>query len=310
MKKHVTILQVATLPEDAERALRDVFTVVARPSDKAEAERMLHERGSTFRGIASRGMARLTVGELALLPNLEIIASYSAGMDGIDLDAARERGIVIRNGSAAVAGDVADLAVGHAIAAVRETVRGRDVIRDGVWEAGSFSRTPSMRGLKVGIVGFGSIGSEAAKRLDPMGCEVAYHGPRDKAVGYRYFADIADLARWAELLMVTCPALPETRHLVDRRVLRALGPGGYVVNVSRGVVIDEAAMIEALQSGDLRGAALDVFENEPHVPQALRDNPNVVLSPHVGGATHGAHERMREAFIAALVGHFEKQAGS
>lgn len=303
MRKDVTILRTMVFPELAHRRLEEAFTIIDLPTDRAEAARLIHDRGHEIRGVAAR-RAQLTAGDLALMPNLEIIANFGAGMDGIDVAAARRSGIEIQTGSAAVADDVADLAVASTTALMRGIVQGDAYVRRRDWETCEFPLGTSLSGVRAGIVGLGNIGGAVARRLDVMRCEVGYFGPRARPGGYRYFDDIVALADWARLLIVTCPATPETRRIVDGRVLAALGRQGFLVNVSRGIVVDEAALIDALARDELAGAALDVFENEPQVPERLRNDRRLVLTPHIGGATAETHERLGGNVLNVLLAHF------
>jgi lactate dehydrogenase-like 2-hydroxyacid dehydrogenase len=305
MHKNVTILRTMALPQQADRQLEAMFTVIDLPADRGEALRLLRERGSEVRGVASR-RASLGADDLALLPNLELIANFGAGVDGIDVAAAAGRGIVVRTGAAAVADDVADFAVGMTIALLRGIVRGDQFVRSGHWGAGELPLGKSLRELKAGVVGLGNIGAAIARRLETMGCEVAYFGRSRKSVHYRYFPQIGELAAWAQLLVVACPATPDTRRLIDARVLAALGNQGYLVNVSRGVVVDEQALIDALATDSLAGAALDVFEREPDVPAALRADPRVVLTPHIGGGTAETHQKLGANVVRTLSEHFDR----
>lgn len=305
MHKNVTILRTMALPKQANEQLEAMFTVIDLPAGRGEAVRTLRERGGEVRGVAAR-RASLSADDLALLPNLELIANFGAGVDGIDVAAAAGRGIVVHTGAAAVADDVADFAVGMSIAILRGIVRGDQFVRSGNWGAGELPLGKSLRGLKAGIVGLGNIGAAIATRLEAMGCEIAYFGRRSKPVHYRYFAEIGELAAWAELLLVACPATPDTLRLIDARVLAALGKQGYLVNVSRGVVVDEPALIEALANDSLAGAALDVFEREPNVPPELRADPRLVLTPHIGGGTAETHQRLGANVVATLREHFDR----
>lgn len=307
MHKNVTILRTMTLPDAANQQLEQAFTVIDLPADRAQAVRMLRERGAGVRGIAAR-RAALNADDFALLPNLEVIANFGAGVDGIDIATAERRGVLVRTGAAVVADDVADFATGISIALLRGIVRGDEFVRGGRWGAGEFPLGRSLGGLKAGVVGLGNIGAAIARRLQAMGCELAYFGRNKKDVDYRYFADIGELAAWASLLVVACPATPDTVRLIDARVLSALGKHGYLVNVSRGVVVDEQALVAALAQDALAGAALDVFEREPSVPAALAADPRVVLTPHIGGATAETHQRLGANVVKVLVEHFERSA--
>ncbi|MEK1929485.1 MAG: 2-hydroxyacid dehydrogenase [Pararhizobium sp.] len=304
MHKDITILQAAHLPEKTERELSESFNIIHFPKDHDEGARLLAEHGSAIRGIAVRH-AHIDRTMLDTMPALEIISSYSAGLDGIDVETAEARGIKVHNTSKILAEDVADLAIALAISVTRGTVRGHDFVRDGNWEGGdTFPLGRSLRSLKTGIVGLGHIGSAIAKRLQVMGATVAYQGPRKKPVNLAYFATVAELAKWADLLIVTCPAMPETIGLIDRPVLEALGADGFLVNISRGTIVDEPALIATLANNGIAGAGLDVFEKEPYVPEALRNDPRVVLSPHMGSGTRETRQQMGNRLVEALIEHF------
>jgi lactate dehydrogenase-like 2-hydroxyacid dehydrogenase len=182
--------------------------------------------------------------------------------------------------------------------------RGVWTVAKGEWSNGNYPLGRSLRGRKVGVLGLGRIGSAVARRLSGFDVETAYsarHAHADTAL--RYFASPVALAEWSDILIVCCPGGPSTRHLVDRGVIEALGPDGIIVNVSRGSVVDEQALVEALASGRLGGVGLDVFEHEPDVPQALRDLPNVFVLPHIGTATEETRQAMGEAMVKALAKH-------
>jgi len=304
MHKDITILQAAHLPEKTERELSEAFNILHFPNDHDEGARLLAEHGPTIRGIAVRH-AHIDKAMLDAMPALEIISSYSAGLDGIDVEAAQARGVAVHNTSKILAEDVADLAVALAISATRGTVRGHDFVRDGNWEnGGTFPLGRSLRSLKTGIIGLGHIGTAIAKRLQTMGATVAYQGPRKKPGGLAYFATAVELAEWADLLVVTCPAMPETIGLIDQKVLDALGPDGFLVNISRGTIVNEEALIETLARNGIAGAGLDVFEKEPRVPEALRTDPRIVLSPHMGSGTRETRQQMGDRLVEALLEHF------
>ena len=304
MHKDITILQAAHLPEKTERELSEAFNILHFPNDHDEGARLLAEHGPTIRGIAVRH-AHIDKAMLEAMPALEIISSYSAGLDGIDVEAAQAKGIAVHNTSKILAEDVADLAVALAISVTRGTVRGHDFVRDGNWEnGGTFPLGRSLRSLKTGIIGLGHIGTAIAKRLQAMGATVAYQGPRKKPGGLAYFATAVELAEWADLLVVTCPAMPETIGLIDQKVLDALGPDGFLVNISRGTIVNEEALIETLARNGIAGAGLDVFEKEPHVPEALRTDPRIVLSPHMGSGTRETRQQMGDRLVEALLEHF------
>ncbi len=195
--------------------------------------------------------------------------------------------------------DVADLAVGLVIGLLRGIPAADAFVRRGEWEKGAWPLGRKVSGRRFGIVGLGQIGSAIATRLAAFG-PVAYTGPRRKAVEYRFHVDLLELARDSDVLVISCPAKESTHHLVNAAVIDALGPPGYLINVSRGSVVDEAALIEALAARRLRGAALDVFESEPCVPQALRMSANTVLTPHTASATVETRMQMADLVLKNL----------
>jgi len=247
--------------------------------------------------IVAYGNTKMTRATLDVLPALGLVCCVGSGYEGVDLEAARARGIAVANSVGANASAVADLAVGLLIASVRGIAAGDAFVRRGEWSRGH--RPDDRRGLtgrKVGVFGLGAIGMKIAQRCEAFETEVAYHGRTPHAgARYPFHASLLDLARWADVLMIAVRAGPGNRHAVDAHVLSALGRDGHVVNITRGSVIDEAALARALADGTIAGAGLDVFEHEPNVPEALRALPNVVLTPHLGGAADEAQDAMREA---------------
>ncbi|UHL63182.1 2-hydroxyacid dehydrogenase [Paralcaligenes sp. KSB-10] len=304
MNKKIKILQAAELPGKAEQALREQFTVLALPKEAGDIDALLLEHGAEIRGIAVR-KRKIDAAMIQRLPALEVISSYSAGLEGVDVAAAQARGIAVHNTSEALAEDVADLGLCLIISIARGVHNGHDFVRDGRWPSEAFPLGRSVRSLKAGIIGLGHIGSALARRLDSMKAEIAYFGPRPKPVPYLYFPDLLQMAHWADMLVVTCPGGAATRHLVDRAVIGQLGPNGFLVNISRGSVVDERALIEALENRALAGAGLDVFENEPDVPTELRNSDRVVLSPHMGSGSQETRELMGDSMVGALVAHFQ-----
>jgi hydroxypyruvate reductase len=240
------------------------------------------------------------------LPDLRLICCYGTGYEGVDIVAARKRGIMVTHGHAANAAAVADLAMGLLLAANRRLVMADKFVRDGSWTArllGRMALRPGLTGRRVGIFGFGAIGSRIAARAAAFEMQLAYHSRSRKDVPYAYHDTLQSLADWADFLMVAARADGSNRHAVNSAVLRALGPDGIVVNISRGSIIDEAAMIALLKSGELGSAGLDVFEHEPFVPDELTGIPHVILTPHIGGATDDAHAAMQD-LVAANINAF------
>jgi lactate dehydrogenase-like 2-hydroxyacid dehydrogenase len=190
--------------------------------------------------------------------------------------------------------------------AVREMPQAERYLREGQWSTGLYRLAPTtLRGRRLGILGLGRIGEAIAKRAEPFGVEISYHNRRPKAVPYRYCRTLPELADQVDTLVIATPGGPETRHLVDADILRRLGERGIVVNVARGSVIDEPALVDALRSGTILSAGLDVFENEPHVPDALLDLPNAVLLPHIGSASVQTRRAMGQLVVDNLISWFE-----
>ena len=226
------------------------------------------------------------------LPNLRLIACFTSGYDGIDVAWCRARDLEVTHAPGVNHEDVADHALGLIIATRRQIVSGDRLLRGGGWTADSKIITPSLRGQKLGVVGMGSIGESLAARAEALGLQVSWWGPRPKDVRWPYVADLTALARQSDILVVACRADETNRGLLSREVIEALGPGGLLVNIARGQLVDEDALIAALRDGRLGQAALDVFETEPTDPDRWVDVPNVVVTPHTAGATTEAVQRM------------------
>ncbi|MDR5762771.1 2-hydroxyacid dehydrogenase [Caballeronia sp. LZ035] len=299
------ILNAADLPEWTHEELRTHFTVLDLPDDPAAARAFLQEHGSRIRGIALR-KTKIDAAFLDALPALEIISSYSAGLDNVDIGAVRARGVNIENTSHILAEDVANAAMGLALALTRDFVNADAFVRSGQWPVqGQYRLGRSISRMKIGIVGLGTIGSAIAKRLRAFGSTVAYFGPSRKAVELPWYDDVTRLAHDSDMLILTCPLSPATHHLVNADVIRALGPDGFLVNIARGPVVDERALIAALAVDGLAGAALDVFEHEPEVPEALLRDRRLVLTPHIGSGTQETRHAMAEHVVDALARHFD-----
>ncbi|KAL3840886.1 hypothetical protein ACJIZ3_025477 [Penstemon smallii] len=243
------------------------------------------------------------------LPRLEIVASYSVGLDKIDLNKCRERGIRVTNTPDVLTDDVADIAVGLILAALRKICACYGFVRNGLWRNGeSFELATRFSGKSIGIVGLGRIGSAIAKRAKAFGCTISYHSRTKKQdTNYTYYSNIIDLASNCDILVVACALTEETRHIVNRKVIDALGPKGILINIGRGLHVDELELVSALCEGRLAGAGLDVFENEPEVPKSLLGLQNVVLLPHVGSDTIETSKAMADLVVANLEAHFHKR---
>jgi lactate dehydrogenase-like 2-hydroxyacid dehydrogenase len=240
------------------------------------------------------------------LPKLEMIASAGAGYERLPIEAARARGIIVSNTPYVTDGCVADMGFALLLAVGRHIVLGDRYVRSGAWEKGSYKLVPRVHGRRMGILGLGRIGLAIAKRAAAFDMEVAYHNRRKRDdIAFAWHPSVQDLASWSDILVVAAPGGDETRHIVDRAALDALGPRGLLVNISRGTLVDEAALIAALQERRIAGAGLDVFEHEPHVPEALRALDNVVLMPHRGGGTLETWADVTDSVKESLSAFFE-----
>ena len=236
--------------------------------------------------------------EMALLPRLKLVACFGVGVDAVDVGYARAHGIAVTNTPDVLTEDVADMALALLLATVRRIPQGDRFVREGRWLAGGMAVTQSLQRRRVGIVGLGRIGRAIARRCEAFNTELGYAGPNRKSdVAYRYFTDVVSLADWADVLIAACPGGAATYRLVSRAALQALGPEGTFVNISRGSVVDQAALIELLGSGGLGAAGLDVYDDEPNVPAALIALENAVLHPHQGSATHPTRSAMGQLVL-------------
>lgn len=268
--------------------------------------------------MAARTRALVTVGSIgaddalmAALPHVSIICCYGTGFERIDLAAARRRNIAVTHSPDVNAADVADMAMALLLASTRRVAQADRFIRGGKWDtrlSGRFGPIAGLGGGKLGILGLGAIGARVAARAVPFEMGIGYHNRRRRGdVPYRYFETPMALAQWADYLVVACRADDANRHLVNAQFLRALGPRGHLVNVSRGSVVDEAALAEALATNIIEGAGLDVFEQEPPVHPRLPTLENVVMTPHLGGGTERAQRGMADLVLRNLQAHFAGQ---
>ena len=274
----------------------------------ADRERLMQQVSGGVRAVVTTGIGGLQPGDIERLPSLELVACFGRLRGSIDRAAASKRGIAITHTPDEIAGTVAELAAGMTVALMRRICESDRFVRAGRWPKAAPSAGSTLEGKTCGIVGLGRIGRETATRLEAFGMSICYQGPRRKAdVPYSYYPGVESLARAADCLVVTCPATPETRNLIDARVLEALGDEGYLVNVARGSIVDEQALITALEDKRIAGAALDVFWDEPQVPSQLLGMENVVLLPHIGSTTREVRDERGRMLLANLRAHFAGQ---
>jgi lactate dehydrogenase-like 2-hydroxyacid dehydrogenase len=263
----------------------------------------LAEWGPRIRAIAmTGGHAPLDEAYMRQFPKLEIISSFGVGYDNIDAKAAARLGILVTNTPGVLDDEVADTTLGLMIMTVRQLPQAERYLRAGQWTVkGAYPLSPSLRGRTVGILGLGRIGKAIATRVSAFGLDVVYHGRRAQAdVPYRYYSSLVDMAKAVDILIVVAPGGPGTRHIINAEVLEALGPDGVLINVARGTLVDEKALIEALRNKTILAAGLDVFEKEPSVPQELIALENAVLLPHVGSASIKTRQAMAECVVSNL----------
>lgn len=270
-----------------------------------DPDAFIREVSGRVRGMVTTGPAGFGSRHLEALPKLEIISCFGSGRATMDLRAAQARGVIVTVTAQSIALSVADLALGLIISVMRRIGEADRYVRAGKWPQGLFGPGSELSGKTCGIIGLGEIGRGVAKRAEAFGMSVCYHGPRPKPdVAYPYHADLETMARLTDCLVVACPETPATRNLVDARILEALGPEGFLINVARGAIVDEPALIAALANGKIAGAGLDVFRDEPHVPAELIALENVVMVPHIGSSTREVREKRTANLMANLRAHF------
>lgn len=299
MPNHVLITQ--KLLKSCEEALGERYTV-HRVYDAADREGLLKGIAPEITAIAGGGVDAALMDRL---PNLKLISNFGVGYDSIDIAAAKKRAIRVTNTPNVLNDAMAEITIGLMVALARRIPQADRFVRDGKWPAGAYPLQSELNGKTVGIVGLGRIGLEIALRCQAMKMRVVYHARNKRLhVPYLYYARLVNMARDVDWLVVVTPGGKATEKLIDREVLEALGSKGYLVNMARGTVVDEAALIDCLVTGHIAGAALDVFENEPVVPEALLGLDTVVLSPHQGSATHQTRHAMGALVVANIDAFF------
>lgn len=275
-----------------------------------DKDAFLSERANIIRAIATRGDLGANRALIEALPALEIISCFGVGVDKVDLDYARERGVCVTHTPGVLTNDVADMGMALMLALARRIPQGDVYVRSGAWLKGKLGTlTTSLAGKTLGILGLGRIGRAVAGRSEGFQMKIVYHDLiAHDDVDYPYHASATDLAAAADILMVCLSGSATTEKMVDRGVLEALGPRGMLVNISRGSTVDEPAFVSALQSGTIAGAALDVFADEPNVPEVLLSMDNVVLQPHHASGTHETRAAMGDLVLENLRCHFAGEA--
>jgi lactate dehydrogenase-like 2-hydroxyacid dehydrogenase len=300
------VIVTAPLPPflyDPLRASYECHDYVKAPDKHA----LVEAQGKKIRGLVQGGGTMNPMELLDALPALEIISVFGVGYDGVPIAYCRKRGIQVTNTPDVLTDDVADVALALILMTGRGFVRLNRFVQAGEWEKRGPELTTKLAGRSVGILGLGRIGKAIAQRVAAMGMHVAYTGRKRQNVAYEYVPDLASLASAVDFLVVACPGGEQTRNIVDAKVLAALGKKGTLVNIARGSIVDETALVAALQAGTIKGAGLDVFADEPHIPAALMSMDNVVLLPHVGSATRETRQAMGDLCKANLDAWFTEK---
>lgn len=272
----------------------------------SEVAKISSEAAGKIRGMAVTHLVPADSAMLARFPKLEMIASFGVGYDHVDFRYARDHNIIVTHTPDVLTEEVADTALGLLIATLREFIPADRYVREGKWPGKSYRLSPgSLRDRTVGIVGMGRIGQAIAQRVEACGVPVVYHSRNPaKDVSHRHYPNLIEMAKVADTLIVITPGGASTNNLINADVLDALGPRGVLINVARGSVVDEAALIAALANGKILAAGLDVFAQEPHVPDALKNMDNVVLLPHIASASVTTRDAMDQLVVDNLINWF------
>jgi len=301
-----TVLVAAQFPERLLGRLAHHYTLCG-PIDHPDRAALPPEAREA-RALITLGGLTTDAALMDALPRLGLIACFGTGFEGVDVAAARARGILVTHAGDSNSTAVAEFAMGLIVATARDLLRGDRHLRAGRWRGDIIERlpmTPGLAGQRLGIYGLGSIGTKVARRAAAFDMGIGYHNRRQRNdVPYTYFPTLLDLARWADILLVSVRADAASHHAVNREVLEALGPKGHLVNVSRGIAVDTEALCEALEAGTIAGAALDVYEDEPDVPQRLIGLDSVVLTPHMAAIAGNAQRAQRDIMLANLEAFF------
>ena len=281
---------------------------VHRYWEAADRASFVKDLAPAIRAIATRGELGANAGMIAALPNLEIVSCYGVGTDAIDLGAARARGIKVTNTPDVLTEDVADIGIALMLAAARRIPQGNRHVRDGAWKKGNMALVTRFFGKRLGIIGMGRVGAAVAKRAAAFDMEISYYDMRQRHdLPYRFATSITDLARQCDFLIATVAGGASTARMIDAKIFAALGPRGFFVNIARGSVVDEEALIAALQSGGIAGAGLDVFMNEPNIDPRFLALDNAVLQPHHASGTIETRKAMGQLVRDNLAAHFAGQ---
>ena len=291
-----TVLQVTPIHPEAQARLDRDYTVIHAQLPEIDAA-WLAAHGAKVEAMVTGGNLGIPSGLMTALPNLQVVGINGVGFDKVDLDLARKTGVRVSNTPDVLTEDVADLAVGLTLSLLRRLPHAHNHVRAGKWPRGEVKLARKLSGKRVGIFGLGRIGRAVAKRFGGFTDHISYTDVARQDVPFTFYPDAISMAREVDILVVCAAASASTRKLIGREVFEALGPDGVLVNVARGSIVDEAALVEALRSEVIAGAALDVFEDEPHVPAELHAMEHVVTTPHIASATHETRRAMGDLML-------------
>ena len=301
----VPVLMPARMPDHVVASLEGAFEL-HKGWEAPDLVGLMATVGPSIRGVALGGHTRVDAAFMDRLPKLEIVSSFGVGYDYIDAREAGRRGVTVTNTPDVLTDEVADLTVGLLLATVRKLPQVDRYLREGKWLEKAYPLSPTLRGRRIGILGLGRIGKAVARRLEGFGVAIAYHGrSRQADVAYEYYPTLTGLAEAMDVLVSVAPGGADTNRIVNAEVFRALGPDGIFINVGRGSVVDEPALIEALRSKTILSAGLDVFTDEPRVPPELIAMDHVVLLPHVGSASVETRRAMGQLVVDNLLSWFD-----
>ena len=301
----IELLQVTALPPFLVERLEKEF-ILHDYLNAADPDDLVDDVSPRIRGIVAGGMKGANADLINRLKNLEIIASFSVGYDATDVVAAQTRGVIVTHTPEVLTGDVADLAMTFILMVPRRIGEAERFLRNGQWLDGRMDLGTTVRGKRLGILGLGRIGKAVARRAEVFGLSISYHDTKPMGdLVYRSYPTALDLALASDILLVACEGGTATHGLVDVDVLEALGPDGYLINAARGTIVDQQALITALKTGIIAGAALDVFDGEPEVPAELMCMENLVLTPHIASSTRETRRAMADLVYDNLRAHFD-----
>tara|TARA_B100001989_G_scaffold234623_1_gene195315 strand:- start:408 stop:1349 length:942 start_codon:yes stop_codon:yes gene_type:complete len=284
MKIEKNILIMSLFPTEITKLFDETFNTF-KSYEQENSEKFIESLKDKIDAIAVMGGTKVSSELIKKLPNLKIIANYGVGYDAVDVEQATLHNVKVTNTPNVLNDEVADTAVALTLCVYKNISSANNFLLEKKWLKSEFPLSKKFSGTKFGILGMGRIGKTIAKRIEAFNCEICYHSRNEKDVKYKYFSKLEELAEYVDTLCVITPGGEETKHLVNSNILQKLGKNSFLINIARGSVIDQQALIHALQNKIICGAGLDVFENEPNVPDDLMNLDNVILTPHIGSAT-------------------------